>query len=123
MCGFMRYYDPPPPLARRVVNIHPSLLPSFGGRGMCGHRVHAAVVASGVKITGCSVHLVVGAYDTGPLLAQRVVPVEPGDDADAVEARVQGAERHLYPLVVAQLLAHGLPLRPHPAADEFDFGI
>lgn len=77
----------------RILNTHPALLPKFGGLGMYGTRVHAAVLASGEKVTGISVHRVEGEYDTGPVLAQCEVPVLPGDDVDTLSARVQTQER------------------------------
>ncbi len=104
MCGWMRYWDPPPRWHERVVNVHPSLLPSFAGKGFYGHHVHEAVLAHGCKLTGCSVHLVQGDYDTGPLLAQRAVPVHSDDDPDSLAARVQQAERDLYPAVIQALI-------------------
>lgn len=97
MCGYLRFWDPPAAFAGRVYNIHPSLLPDFGGRGMYGLRVHEAVLAAGVAVTGCTVHRVAGHYDSGPVIARREVPVRPGDTADALQARVQAAERELYP--------------------------
>src|SRR5258708_2273661 len=60
MCGWLRYYDPPPELRGRVINIHPSLLPAFGGKGMFGLHVHRAVIAARATFSGCSVHLVSG---------------------------------------------------------------
>jgi phosphoribosylglycinamide formyltransferase-1 len=77
----------------RIVNTHPSLLPKFGGRGMYGGHVHAAVIAAGEPTTGISVHLVDADYDTGRVLAQREVAVLPGDDARTLAARVQSVER------------------------------
>jgi phosphoribosylglycinamide formyltransferase-1 len=77
----------------RIINTHPSLLPRFGGRGMYGSRVHAAVLAAGETRTGISVHLVDGDYDTGRVLAQREVPVAAGDDVASLAARVQAEER------------------------------
>lgn len=77
----------------RIINTHPSLLPKYGGRGMYGARVHAAVVAAGETETGISVHLVDEDYDTGRVLAQKIVPVEPDDDAASLAARVQRYER------------------------------
>ena len=68
MCGFMRFYDPPEVYKGRVLNVHPSLLPAFGGKGMYGHHVHEAVLAAGARISGCTVHVVDGAYDSGPIL-------------------------------------------------------
>ena len=112
MCGWLRYWDPPTPFAGRTVNIHPSLLPSFGGKGMYGAKVHASVVAHGCTVSGCTAHLVAGGYDTGPILAQAVVPVLIDDDGARLAACVQGAERALYPEVLAALIAGRLGLRP-----------
>ena len=111
MCGWLRYWDPPADFTGRVVNIHPSLLPSFGGKGMYGERVHAAVIAHGNTVSGCTAHLVAGSYDEGPILAQATVPVEPDDDAHGLAERVQAAERALYPLVVAALVGGTLTKR------------
>lgn len=77
----------------RVINTHPSLLPKHGGQGMYGGHVHAAVIASGEDESGVSVHLVDADYDTGAVIAQRSVPVEADDDAEALAARVQVAEK------------------------------
>lgn len=111
MCGWLKFYDPPAALRGRVVNIHPSLLPAFGGKGMYGIHVHRAVVAAGVRESGCTAHLVTGDYDSGPHLGHRRVPVLPGDTAEIVQARVQEAERTLYPEVLAKLIA-ALPVAP-----------
>lgn len=85
----------------RIINTHPALLPRFGGLGMYGSRVHAAVLASGEKVTGVSVHLVEGEYDTGPVLAQCEVPVLAGDTVETLSTRVQTRER----LFVVETLA------------------
>jgi len=84
----------------RMINIHPSLLPAFGGPGMYGHRVHQAVLASGARTSGASVHLVTPEYDRGPVIAQKTVPVEPGDTADTLAARILQVEHELLPAVV-----------------------
>lgn len=112
MCGWMRFWDPPGEFAGRCLNVHPSLLPAFGGKGMYGLRVHQAVLAHGCKLSGCTVHLVGGDYDSGPIVAQRAVPVLPDDTAEALQARVQAAERELYPEVVAAALAGRLRQGP-----------
>lgn len=109
MCGWMKFYDPPAAFRGRVVNIHPSLLPDFGGKGMYGIHVHRAVIAAGVRASGCTAHLVAGAYDSGPHLAQSRVAVEPGDTPELLQTRVQAAERELYPRVLADLIAGRLP--------------
>ena len=75
-------------LPGRVVNIHPALLPAFGGRGMYGHHVHEAVLARGAQWTGVTIHLLSEAYDEGPILRQRVVAVRPGDTPESLGARV-----------------------------------
>lgn len=79
----------------RVLNTHPALLPAYGGQGMYGDRVHAAVLAAGEQVTGASVHVVTAEYDAGPVLAQRRVPVRSDDDVASLGARVRGAERAL----------------------------
>jgi phosphoribosylglycinamide formyltransferase-1 len=87
----------------RIVNVHPALLPAFGGPGMYGKRVHEAVIAAGVAESGCTVHLVDEAYDQGEILAQARVPVLPGDTAETLAARVLAAEHQLLPKVVLEL--------------------
>ena len=86
--------------AGRIINVHPALLPAFGGEGMYGARVHEAVIASGAKETGVTVHLVNDEYDRGPIVAQWRVPVEPSDTADSLAARVLNVEHVVYPRVV-----------------------
>jgi phosphoribosylglycinamide formyltransferase 1 len=105
MCGWLRFYDPPADFAGRVVNIHPSLLPDFGGKGMYGIHVHRAVLAAGVRETGCTAHLVSGDYDSGAHLGQKRVPVLASDTPETLQERVQQAERELFPQVLAQLFA------------------
>ena len=89
--------------AGRIVNVHPALLPAFGGQGMYGRHVHAAVLASGARVTGPTVHLVDERYDEGRILAQWPVPVLPGDTPDSLARRVLGAEHALYPATVEWL--------------------
>lgn len=88
----------------RMINIHPALLPAFGGPGMYGMRVHEAVIASGATVSGPTVHLVGNEYDDGPIIAQWPVPVLPGDDAQRLAARVLEAEHVLLPTVVRYLV-------------------
>lgn len=85
----------------RIANIHPALLPAFGGKGMYGHHVHQAVLASGAKLSGATVHLVDAAYDRGPIVAQQAVLVHPDDTADTLAARVLRIEHTLYPSTLA----------------------
>jgi phosphoribosylglycinamide formyltransferase-1 len=84
----------------KIINVHPALLPAFGGKGMYGRRVHEAVLASGARETGASVHLVDEQYDRGPVLAQARVPVLPGDTPDILAQRVLELEHRLLPAVV-----------------------
>ena len=84
----------------RVINVHPALLPAFGGPGMYGHRVHEAVLQSGARLTGATVHLVDDQYDHGAILAQWPVPVLAGDTPDTLAARVLKTEHRLLPAVV-----------------------
>ncbi len=87
----------------RMINIHPALLPAFGGPGMYGHRVHEAVLASGAKESGATVHFVDEAFDRGAIIAQEKVPVQKGDTAETLAARVLEAEHRLLPKVVLDL--------------------
>src|SRR4026209_2248419 len=86
--------------AGRIVNIHPALLPAFGGEGMYGSRVHEAVLASGATETGVTVHLVDDDYDRGPILAQWRVPVDKSDTVESLAARVLDVEHVVYPRLV-----------------------
>jgi formyltetrahydrofolate-dependent phosphoribosylglycinamide formyltransferase len=104
--GFMVRLAIPGKWSGRVMNVHPALLPSFGGKGMYGHFVHEAVLEHGCKITGATVHLVDNDYDRGPIVVQKAVEVLEGDDADSLAERVQAAEREIYPRAV-RLFAAG----------------
>jgi formyltetrahydrofolate-dependent phosphoribosylglycinamide formyltransferase len=94
----------------RIINIHPALLPDFGGPGMYGLRVHRAVIDSGARETGASVHLVTEEYDRGAVLAQARVPVETGDTPERLAARVLEAEHRLLPAVVRAAARAGRPV-------------
>jgi formyltetrahydrofolate-dependent phosphoribosylglycinamide formyltransferase len=89
----------------RIVNVHPALLPSFGGHGMYGSRVHAAVLAAGARVTGATVHFVDEHYDHGATIAQWPVPVAPDDTPESLAARVLRAEHALFPRCVAAVAA------------------
>ncbi|CAN5261162.1 phosphoribosylglycinamide formyltransferase [soil metagenome] len=102
----------------RIVNIHPALLPAFGGPGMYGERVHSAVLASGVRVSGATVHLVDERYDSGRILAQWPVPVLPNDTPRRLAARVLAVEHLLLPLTV-EALARPHGVRPTPACSAF----
>lgn len=90
----------------RILNIHPALLPSFGGKGMYGMHVHRAVIESGVRWSGATVHIVDEEYDTGPIVLQSPVPVLQDDTPETLSSRVLEVEHHLYP-VALRLLGQG----------------
>ena len=87
----------------RVLNIHPALLPKFGGKGMYGHHVHEAVVAAGERESGCTVHLVTPVYDEGQIVVQLRCPVGPNDTPESLAARVLELEHRAYPMAVAEV--------------------
>lgn len=105
-CGWLCLWRIPDRYAGRVMNIHPALLPSFGGKGMWGHHVHQAVLDTGCKVSGCTVHFVTNIYDQGPIIIQRTCPVCQGDDADMLGARVFDEECKAYPEAIS-LFAQG----------------
>jgi phosphoribosylglycinamide formyltransferase-1 len=108
MAGFLCLWRIPGRYQGRVLNIHPALLPSFGGHGMYGHHVHEAVLAARETESGCSVHLADNQYDHGPIIAQTHVPVRADDTPDSLAERVGVAERELYPRVIQAVADHGL---------------
>jgi phosphoribosylglycinamide formyltransferase 1 len=97
LCGYLRMFRVDDPFRGRVMNIHPALLPDFGGHGMYGDAVHRAVLASGAAVSGCTVHFVDERYDMGPVILQRKVPVLPNDDEHTLAARVFEQECIAYP--------------------------
>jgi phosphoribosylglycinamide formyltransferase-1 len=112
LSGYMRKLGPET-LRRfrgRILNIHPALLPKYGGTGMYGRRVHDAVVAAGERLSGITIHLVDDEYDHGPVLAQREVPLEPGDSAAALEQRIQAAEPGFYVETLRRIVSGELRL-------------
>jgi phosphoribosylglycinamide formyltransferase-1 len=106
MAGFLKLAPVPDDFSGRVLNIHPALLPAFGGHGMYGHHVHQAVLDAGVKVTGVTVHFVDNHYDQGPIIWQQPVPVFDDDTADTLAGRVFEAEKEAYPHVL-RLIAAG----------------
>jgi len=96
--------------AGRIINVHPALLPAFGGPGMYGQRVHEAVIASGTADSGPTVHLVDEVYDRGEILAQRRVPVLPGDTPATLAERVLAEEHRLLPDVILAAARAGHPV-------------
>lgn len=90
----------------RILNIHPGLLPEFGGEGMYGRKVHEAVIAAGASQSGATIHIVDEVYDHGPVIERRTVPVNPGDTAESLEARVTAMEPGFF-IETLQRLASG----------------
>ena len=112
LAGYMRKLGPETlgAFERRILNVHPALLPKFGGQGMYGRRVHEVVLASGDKETGATIHLVDGEYDHGPVVAQARVLVESGDTPDTLAARVQAKEQELFPETLKRIIAREINL-------------
>ena len=106
LAGFLSHWIVPDRYAGRVMNIHPALLPAFGGKGMYGHHVHEAVLARGCKVSGCTVHFVNNNYDEGPIILQRPVPAYAEDTPDDLAARVFVEECIAYPEAI-RLFAEG----------------
>lgn len=102
--GWLCLWHLPDNYENRVMNIHPALLPAFGGQGMWGHHVHEAVLKAGCKVSGCTVHFCTNEYDEGPIIVQRTCEVMDDDDADALAARVFQQECKAYPEAI-QLFA------------------
>lgn len=112
LSGYLRHLGPRT-LGRyrnRVLNIHPGLLPAFGGEGMYGRRVHEAVIAAGVTESGATIHAVDEIYDHGPMIERRTVPVPPGDTAEALEARVAAMEPGFFVETLARIASGDLRL-------------
>ncbi len=107
LCGWLKKLEVPRRWQGRILNIHPGLLPRFGGPGMYGMHVHRAVLAAGAAESGATVHLVDAEYDHGRILAQARVPVLPGDTPEALQHRVYAAEMDLYPKALAAFLREG----------------
>ena len=99
--GFLSLIEIPSEYAGKVVNIHPSLIPAFSGKGFHGKSIHEAVIESGVKVSGCTVHFADAAYDTGPIIVQKTVSVLDGDTAETLAARVFKAECQALPEAIA----------------------
>jgi formyltetrahydrofolate-dependent phosphoribosylglycinamide formyltransferase len=100
LAGFMVQINVPEDFRNRIMNVHPALIPAFCGPGLYGHFVHEAVIESGVRVTGCTVHFVDDEYDHGPIIMQVPVRVEFDDTPDTLAERVQAAERRIYPEAV-----------------------
>lgn len=107
LAGFLRILTPPflKAFENRILNIHPSLLPEFGGKGMYGIKVHQAVINSKAEKSGCTVHLVTEKIDGGLILAQATVSIEPNDTAELLSAKVLAEEHKLYPQAVNNFIS------------------
>lgn len=108
LAGFLKLYTPPPQLARAVLNVHPSLIPSFCGEGFYGMRVHRAVWERGVKVSGCTVHFANENYDEGPIVVQKCVPLADGDTPEDIAAKVFAAECEAYPEAINLVARKGV---------------
>ncbi|MCD4830414.1 MAG: phosphoribosylglycinamide formyltransferase [Anaerohalosphaeraceae bacterium] len=104
--GWLCLWKIPKEFKGRVMNIHPALLPSFGGKGMWGHHVHQAVIDAGCKVSGCTVHFCTNEYDDGPIIIQKTCPVEAGDSPEDLAERVFQTECAAYPKAI-KLFAQG----------------
>ena len=100
LAGWLCLLDLPDRYHGRVMNIHPALLPGFGGKGMYGRKVHEAVLSHGCKISGCTVHFVDAAYDNGPIIIQRACPVLEDDTPEVLARRVFEEEKIAYPQAI-----------------------
>lgn len=112
LAGFMRILDRVliNSYLYRILNIHPALLPAFGGKGMYGHHVHEAVIASGAKYSGATVHFVTPETDAGPIIAQGIVPVADDDTPDSLAAKVLKIEHQIYPQAINLVLEEKLEI-------------
>jgi phosphoribosylglycinamide formyltransferase 1 len=104
LAGFLAKLDVPKRATNRILNIHPSLLPVYGGKGMYGHHVHEAVINDRCDKTGCTVHVVDNEYDHGRILAQESVEILAEDTAETIQQKVQALERQVYPRAVLNYL-------------------
>jgi formyltetrahydrofolate-dependent phosphoribosylglycinamide formyltransferase len=106
LAGFLQLIEVPDDFRGRVMNIHPALIPAFCGKGFYGHHVHEAALASGARVSGCTVHFADNEYDHGPIILQRTVPVLDDDTADRLAQRVFEQECEAYPEAI-RLFAEG----------------
>ena len=113
LAGFLEFLPIPPDFTHRVINIHPSLIPSFCGKGFYGHHVHEAALAAGVKITGCTVHFADNEFDHGPIILQKPVPVLDDDTADTLGQRVFQAECEAFPEAIDLISSGKLQVKGH----------
>ncbi len=108
LAGFLKLYSPPPQLARAVINIHPSLIPSFCGAGFYGHHVHESIKARGCTVSGCTVHFANEQFDEGPIILQKCVTLDYEDDADTIAAKVFAIECEAFPEAINRVDERGI---------------
>jgi phosphoribosylglycinamide formyltransferase-1 len=108
LAGYLKLYQPPESLKQRVLNIHPSLIPSFCGDGFYGHHVHEAVKARGCTISGCTVHFANEVYDQGPIVVQKCVALDDTDTPDDIAARVFTLECEAFPEAINLVAEKGV---------------
>ena len=108
LAGYLKLYVPPDYLKKNVLNIHPSLIPSFCGAGFYGMRVHRAVKQRGVKVSGCTVHFANEIYDEGPIIVQKCVTLDDNDTPEDIAAKVFDAECIAYPEAVNRVIDKGI---------------
>ncbi len=108
LAGFLKLYEPPPALARSVINIHPSLIPAFSGDGFYGSRVHRAVKQRGCLVSGCTVHFASEIYDEGPIIVQQSVDLEYDETTETIATKVFTAECEAFPEALNRVNARGI---------------
>jgi phosphoribosylglycinamide formyltransferase-1 len=100
LAGYLSLFIPDESYTGKIMNTHPALIPAFCGKGMYGHRVHQAVIESGVKVSGATIHFVDNEYDSGPIILQKSVPVDFEDTPESLAEKVQAVEREIYPQAI-----------------------
>lgn len=108
LAGYLKLYTPPPELARAVINIHPSLIPSFCGDGYYGHHVHDAIKTRGCTVSGCTVHFANENYDEGPIILQKCVELAYEDDIDTIADKVFAIECEAFPEAINRVDERGI---------------
>lgn len=107
MAGYLKFWKIPPKYQNRVLNIHPALLPKYGGKGFYGMNVHRAVIAAGEKESGCTVHYADNIYDHGEIILQRKVTIDPNENPESLAAKVFQEECKAYPIAINQIIKGG----------------
>ena len=108
LAGFLKLYSPPQNLMKAVINIHPSLIPSFCGDGFYGMKVHRAVHQRGVKVSGCTVHFANEVYDEGPIILQKPVMIDDDDTPENIATKVFDAECEAFPEAINRVCEKGI---------------